>query len=87
MNMEGEPCPNDLLKTLSRHLKTKPTTLSANGRFGWSSARKNWRPTSLDALFNPVGKRQHVRMLLRQMARSLTNHSAINDWYEEETIP
>ncbi len=84
--MEDELCPNDLLKTPSKHLKTKPMTLSVNGPSGWYSARKNWLLTSLDALFNPVGKRQHVRMLLRQMARSLTNHSAINDWYEEETV-
>lgn len=85
--MEDDHCPNDLSKTPFRLLKTKPMTLSVNGRYGWFSARKNWRPMSLDALFNPVGKRQHVRMLLRQMARSLSNRRAISDWYEEETIP
>lgn len=84
--MEDDSCPNESSKTPSRHLKTKPTTLSANGRSGWSCAKKNSLPTSLDALSNPVGKRQHVRILLRQMTRSLRNRNALKRWSEEETL-
>ena len=71
--MEDEPCRKNRLQVRFRHSKKRRTTLSVNGRSGWSYANVNWMPIS----------RRSARQLLRTLAHNLSSSAAIRRWMKE----
>ena len=71
--MEDEPCRKRLPQVRFRRSKKRRTTLSANGRSGWSCVNVNWMPIS----------RHSARHMLRTLAHNLSSSAAIRRWIKE----